>query len=311
MNTSSPRTTDRTSLKSWLAPLRVRTLPLALAGSVVAAGLAGWNGSFSWPIFLLMLITAGLLQTLSDYANDYGDFQKGTDSEHRKGPRRAMQSGVMTPAQMKIALVVISAAAFVSGVALIIVSLGFDNLLPALAFVLIGVAALGAAIKYTMGSGAYGYRALGDLAVFLFFGIASVAGGFYLYAQALPWPVLLPAIGIGGLSTGVLNLNNMRDIENDRASNKITVAVLLGPKRSVYYHYLLVVGGSLGFVAFSLVTGVSATRIVYLLGLILVGAHLVRVSTASDDSAAIDRELKPLSISALVVALLFSAAIAL
>lgn len=298
--------TSRPPLKSWFASVRVRTLPLAIAGSLVAAGLAGFYGVFSWPVFVLMILTAALLQILSDYANDYGDFEKGTDNDARKGPKRALQSGTVTKEQMKISLIVLGSLAFLSGIALIVVALGTDRLIAVLGFIVLGIAALAAAIKYTMGKGAYGYHAMGDLAVFLFFGLASVMGGFFLYAGELPAAVALPAVGIGLLSAGVLNLNNMRDVDNDRASGKTTLVVLLGSSRALVYHFALVIGGALCFLSFSALETTAPLQFLYILGFVPIVAHLARVSRVGSDHRAFDPELKPLSMATLLVAVLFS-----
>lgn len=301
--------TPRSGLAPWVASMRLRTLPLALAGSLVAGGLAKHYGVFRWPVFILMVLTAALLQILSDFANDYGDFDKGADGEARLGPKRGMQRGLITKGQMKNALFGLAIAAFCSGIALIVVSLGLSRALVALLFVALGGLAIGAALKYTMGRGAYGYRALGDLAVFLFFGIVSVCAGFYLYAHTLPWPVILPAISVGALSTAVLNLNNMRDMDSDKAVGKTTLAVLLGPRASIIYHAFLLDVGVFGLVIFSVARPVPWYSWIYLLGLVPLVFHMLRVLRIGDDRRLYDPELKRLSLIVLFITLLFAATI--
>lgn len=293
------------ALAPWFESVRWRTLPLATAGTVVAGGLALAYGVFSLPVLVLTVLTAALLQVLSDYANDYGDFEKGTDNERRTGPRRALQRGTMTKDKMRLALMVVGAATFVSGVALIVTAFGPERLWHVLAFLALGILALAAAVKYTMGRGAYGYRALGDLAVFLFFGIASVAGGFFLYDARLPVEVLLPAVALGSLATGVLNLNNMRDIDNDRDCGKTTVVVLMGARRARLYHHALVVAAMGALIAFSALTADSPLNWLYVVSFAALFAHLKRVRLAGNDHGAIDRELKPLSLVTLLVAVGF------
>ena len=223
----------------WIQACRLRTLPLAAASIIIAGGLAQQHQVFNLGIFLLSLLTALLLQILSNLANDYGDALTGADDQ-RVGPERAMQSGLISASAMKKAIVTVTIACLLSG--LLLLNLSFaDDLNHWLAFLGLGALAIVAAITYTMGKLPYGYRAMGDIAVFIFFGLLGVLGCFYLQALTLPASILLPAFSVGLLSAAVLNVNNMRDVYSDKAAKKITLVVLLGRKKAFIYHLLLIV----------------------------------------------------------------------
>jgi 1,4-dihydroxy-2-naphthoate octaprenyltransferase len=223
----------------WISALRLRTLPLATASILLAAGLAAQAGIFNVLIFSFALLTALLLQILSNLANDYGDAVSGTDNETRVGPTRAMQTGLISQSSMKKAIMLTTALCFISGLCLLVVALGSD-LKSWLLFLLFGLLAIAAAISYTMGKVPYGYYALGDLAVFIFFGLLGVVGSYYLYAHTFNWWLLLPACSVGMLSVAVLNINNIRDMYSDQAAHKITLVVLWGRKSAFIYHLFLV-----------------------------------------------------------------------
>ncbi|PJC85649.1 1,4-dihydroxy-2-naphthoate polyprenyltransferase [Vibrio sp. HA2012] len=225
------------SVSIWLEAFRPKTLPLALVSIITGSALAHANGHFSLIIMLLALITATLLQILSNLANDYGDAQKGTDNEHRLGPVRAMQQGV-TSQEMRTAIIINITVTLVSGLALVLYSL--DSLTNILTFLSLGALAVIAAIAYTVGQKPYGYLGLGDLSVFIFFGLLGVAGTFFLHTGYLDISVFIPATASGLLAAGVLNINNMRDIDNDRACGKHTFAVRLGELRAKHYHLILI-----------------------------------------------------------------------
>jgi 1,4-dihydroxy-2-naphthoate octaprenyltransferase len=228
------------NLSIWLSALRLRTLPLAASSIIVGAGIAEHQQVFNLPIFLVSLMTALLLQILSNLANDYGDFVTGTDGENRVGPERAMQTGLITHQSMKRAIIFTVGLTVISGSTLLLYALN-DDVLSWLIFLGLGLLAIVAAITYTMGKLPYGYRALGDIAVFLFFGLLGVIGSFYLYAHHFDWLLVLPASSIGLLSAAVLNINNMRDVENDSKHNKTTLVVLLGRGLAFKYHLCLII----------------------------------------------------------------------
>jgi len=227
------------NFKAWIGAFRLRTLPLAIAGIILGSLLAKSNDSFDLNITLFAILTAIFLQMLSNLANDYGDFSKGTDNDQRVGPERALQSGKINQNQMKSALILFSVLSLTSGITLLWVSFGTQKLSYAILFLLIGLSAIWAAIKYTVGKSAYGYQGLGDVFVFLFFGWVSVIGVYFLQVQSIDLPLFLPASALGLLSAGVLNLNNTRDIVNDKASGKFTLAVKLGYQNARKYQMVL------------------------------------------------------------------------
>ncbi len=226
--------------QAWLESLRPRTLPLAFASIVVGSALAWWQGVFDPVVAFLALLTAGLLQILSNLANDYGDAVKGSDKPDRIGPLRGMQKGVITQAQMKRALIITVVLICLSGFALVWVACRtFSDLL---GFLLLGLLSIIAAITYTVGTRPYGYLGLGDISVLIFFGWLSVMGTWYLQAHTLIPAIFLPATACGLLATAVLNINNLRDIDSDRINGKNTLAVRLGPERARRYHAFLLIG---------------------------------------------------------------------
>ena len=238
-------------MRTWLRAARPRTVLLSFSGVLLGAFLAFARlRSLSLPkgrsglVVLFAALTALLLQVLSNLANDYGDFKKGTDGAKRIGPQREMQSGSITESEMKRGLALTAALCLVSGALLIFVfaRLTWQELA---VFAALGLGAVLAALLYTLGKRPYGYQGLGDLFCFLFFGWTAVAGTFYLATKTLDSSVLLPASAMGFLSNAVLNINNMRDYENDRASGKNSLVVKLGLKRAFVYHCSLIVGAFL------------------------------------------------------------------
>lgn len=226
--------------KSWLLAARLRTLPLSVSGIITGTAIAVKDHFFNTWIFALALLTTLGFQILSNFANDYGDGVKGTDNEDRIGPKRAMQSGLLTAKQLKNGMIITVIFTLIIATLLIYVAFGKENWSYMLLFFVLGIISVIAAIKYTVGKSAYGYKALGDVFVFLFFGLLAVLGSYFLYSKNLYFILVLPAITVGLLSTAVLNLNNMRDSESDKKVNKITIPVLLGKEKSKNYHYFLI-----------------------------------------------------------------------
>lgn len=298
-------------MKHWLQAFRLRTLPLAVSSIVVGSALGYfadiWRysgpSSFKPAVLLLALITAVLLQILSNLANDLGDHEQGTDNADRVGPQRAVQSGMITPAQMKRAMVICGLLAFISGIVLITVALGFT--MKTWIFLALGLLAIGAAVKYTFGKNPYGYGGLGDISVFLFFGIVGVAGTFYLHSGGLHWAVLLPATAFGMLSTGVLNVNNMRDIANDAASGKRTLVVRIGSRYAKLYQTGLIVIGLCCLICFSAFIDWSFYQWLFLLAAPGFIIHLKKVWTTIEPRD-LDPQLKVLAMGTFLTALLFS-----
>lgn len=232
-------------IKSWIEASRLKTLPLALASPLMGSFLAWSEGSFQWMVFILATSTTLLLQILSNLANDYGDFASGADNEHRIGPRRLVQSGMITPRQMKRGILINILLALVSGLLLIGYGASGKDMVIILLFMILGIGAIVAAIKYTVGNNPYGYKGLGDISVFLFFGLIGVLGTHFLHTGTFNIWHALPAAAIGLLSAGVLNLNNLRDYESDKRANKKTLVVWMGSHYARYYHLALIIASAI------------------------------------------------------------------
>lgn len=243
---------QKISLSTWLAASRLRTLPLALSVVFVGQALALKNQKFDGLIFSLALLTTILLQVLSNLANDYGDFKNGADNHNRIGPSRAVQSGLISPSAMRKAVIFLSIAAFLSGIGLLVAAR--NNITQQHFFMLIGlgIVAIAAALFYTAGKKPYGYAGLGDISVFLFFGLLGVVGNFFLQVGFLRLNIFLPAFAFGALSVMVLNLNNMRDIHNDAEAGKKTIPVRLGSSKAKIYHIGLFVFAFLSLIIYSI-----------------------------------------------------------
>ncbi|WP_312691541.1 1,4-dihydroxy-2-naphthoate polyprenyltransferase [Kosakonia sp.] len=238
--------------QAWLESLRPKTLPLAFAAIIVGTVLAWWQGFFDPLVALLALVTAGLLQILSNLANDYGDAVKGSDKPDRIGPLRGMQKGAISLAQMKRALMVIIALSCISG--LLLVTAATQTMTDFVGFLILGGLSIVAAITYTVGKRPYGYIGLGDVSVLVFFGWLSVIGSWYLQTHMLIPAVILPATACGLLATAVLNINNLRDIDSDRDNGKNTLVVRLGPINARRYHAGLLAGALLCLALFNLLS---------------------------------------------------------
>lgn len=272
-----PTSTTISRKQAWIESLRPKTLPLGVIAIVTGSALTYLTGNFKWPVALLALITAGLLQILSNLANDYGDAVKGSDTAERIGPLRGMQKGVITQADMKKALKLNIAAICLSGLLLIIVACEKPE--DAFGFLALGLVAIVAAITYTVGKKPYGYLGLGDISVLIFFGWLSVIGTYYLQANTFNIITVLPATACGLLSVAVLNINNMRDIENDIKAGKNTLAVRLGPQGARIYHAIIIIVAILCLVMFKLtyLSGWSGWLFLFAVPMLL--NHLRRVVT--------------------------------
>lgn len=293
------------SVKTWLKAFRLRTLPLSLSGILVGSTIAGMQGAWDGAIFSWALLTTLCFQILSNLANDLGDSQKGTDNAQRIGPMRAVQSGEISVEAMKRAVLIASVLSFVSAGMLIYTSLPNLSSGKVWMYVVLAVLCVAAAITYTVGKNAYGYLGLGDLFVFLFFGFVSVLGVYGLYAA--PWDswLLFPASTIGLLSAAVLNLNNMRDQQNDAQSGKLTLVVQLGPNRAKVYHALLII---VSFAALTLYIGRLQQPVLFiaLLPFVILLFHL-RKAMQVTDFRAFDPELKKVALSTFFISVLFLA----
>lgn len=292
------------SLKSWIKAARLRTLPLAVSGILMGAALSFFVGKFNLNVTLLAIVTALFIQIFSNFANDYGDSQKGTDNHQRVGPKRTVQSGEITPKQMKTGMIVLIILSLASGIWLVFEGTKGLSLQVFGIYIALGILALIAAFKYTAGSNPYGYAGFGDVAVFLFFGILPVVGTYFLNTHQLSAEIFLPALSIGFFSTGVLNLNNMRDIENDRNSGKNTVVVRMGSAKSKIYHSWLILTGLLMSVIFIAMNGKSTLQWLFLLSFPLFLNDLIQISKITTPKK-FDPFLKKLSLATLLFTVLF------
>ncbi|WP_165040446.1 1,4-dihydroxy-2-naphthoate octaprenyltransferase [Dysgonomonas sp. ZJ709] len=241
------------SIFSWVSALRPRTLFLAVATAICGSSMAFSTGKFDITVCILTILIATILQLLSNMANDLGDYQQGTDiTGERVGPKRTVQSGAITPQQMKRGIYIVIGLAAIVGSLLIYIALQFMDIKYILIFLGLGLAAIVAAIKYTTGKNPYGYKGLGDLFSFIFFGPVPVVGTYFLHTHALDFRAWLPAIGLGFLSAAVLNINNMRDLENDKKSGKVTIPVRIGLDKAKLYHSILTIGSLACFVGYGI-----------------------------------------------------------
>ena len=292
-------------MKHWIQAARLRTLPLSVSGIIVGSFYAMSQALFNWNIVILALLTTLGFQVLSNFANDYGDGIKGTDNEDRVGPKRAIQSGVISPKQMKNALIITSLLTLLSAIALIYVAFKDHNLLFSFIYLLLGILAIASAIRYTVGNSAYGYRGFGDLFVFIFFGLVSTLGIYFMFAKEMDWLLILPATSIGFLSVAVLNLNNMRDEESDRKSNKNTIVVKMGASNAKFYHYFLIISAMILIVGFSYFKDFTFDQYLYAIAFFPLLKHLKTVYTNKNPKE-LDPELKKVALSTFALSVLLS-----
>ncbi len=288
----------------WIKSFRLRTLPLALS-SVILGSLLAYNKGFFKPAVLVgAVLTTLFLQILSNLANDYGDTVHGVDNQERKGPKRSLQSGEITLKEMKWGIVVFAILSLCSGIWLLVK--GLEGLMTPSFFILLalGLVAIAAALKYTIGKKPYGYMGLGDIAVFTFFGLTGVMGTYFLQSQQVTLAECLPAVSIGLLSTGVLNLNNLRDMENDRASGKKTIVVLLGAKKGKVYHALLISIALISALFYTFMNDYQPSQLIYFITFPLFIRNAIVVFKCRDLST-LDPELKKLAIATLLFSLTF------
>jgi 1,4-dihydroxy-2-naphthoate octaprenyltransferase len=291
------------NLKPWLSAIRPRTLPLSISGIIIGTCFAHYNGFFNGMVMIFAILTTISLQILSNLANDYGDGIKGTDNNNRVGPERAIQSGEITPSQMfeaiKINILIIILLVFL----LIYNAFGQNHFLYTLIFIGIAGLSVYAAMNYTIGKSAYGYKGLGDVFVFIFFGFVSVVGSYFLYTKQLDHHVFLPAITVGLLSVGVLNLNNMRDIDSDRLSNKITLAVKLGKKKAKMYHLTLISLAIIISLVFAILYYSSLFNFLFVIVYIPLIIHMNKIAKAQTPND-FDSQLKVLALTTFAFSLL-------
>ncbi len=297
-------------LKAWIRASRLRTLPLAFSCSLMGSFAAWHDGAFSPAVFWMALITTLFLQVLSNLANDYGDSVNGADNILRVGPARTVQSGAISREEMKSAVILTSILAFMSGIILIGAGIGFSFSPGWLAFLGLGLLALAAAITYTAGSKPYGYVGLGDLFVFLFFGLTGVMGTYFLHTQTLNADILLPATAVGFLSTAVLNLNNMRDVQGDALSGKNTLVVKFGSKTAAWYHAFLILGALIALIVWTLLNYRHPAQFVFIITMLFFVPHISLVFR-NKVPAELDPQLKKLALTTFLTVILFGLALML
>ena len=289
------------NIKPWIQAARLRTLPLSVSGIIVGSAYAYHQGFSDWRIVVLALLTTLGLQVLSNYANDYGDGVKGTDA-NRIGEKRLVAAGIISAKQMKRAVLITANITFILALGLIYIAFGKENFVLSLIFILLGISSIGAAIKYTVGKGAYGYSGFGDVFVFVFFGWVSVIGSNFLFTHSIDWKLFLPASSIGLLSVAVLNLNNMRDIENDTIAGKNTLVVKMGLHWAKKYQEACIAMASILFIVFCIVVKVSAIPVLIINIPLLLHIGKIKKSEKYED---FDPELKKVALSTFALSILF------
>jgi 1,4-dihydroxy-2-naphthoate octaprenyltransferase len=293
-------------LNAWISAARPKTLPLALSSTTLGSLLAAADHTFNWSVFILASLATVLLQILSNLANDYGDFMNGKDMADRIGPQRMVQSGQITPQHMVKALVVLIAVTLITGTGLILVGTNGVGVSSTICCFLMGIAAIIAALKYTVGKNPYGYRGLGDVSVFIFFGLVGTIGTYYLHTHNPKFDLILPAASIGLLSTGVLNLNNLRDEQSDRQAKKRTLVIIIGSSRAKIYHLMLLVTAVITGLAYTILNFRSGFQFLFLLPLPLLLQNIKTVFRYTRPIE-LNAELMKLSVSTLLFSITFGA----
>lgn len=286
-------------MKNWLSAARPRTLPLSLSSILMGSFLAASVGQFNWLIFAFCCLTTIALQVLSNFANDYGDTQNGADLAGRVGPQRAVQSGAITPKQMLNGIIVLAIVCLIFGISLLYFAFKDASTDEFLGFLGLGLLCMLAAYTYTAGKKPYGYAGLGDISVLIFFGLVGVLGSNYLYTKTFDWLNLLPALSCGFFATGVLNINNIRDIESDTRAGKKTIPARLGRETAIRYHWFLLIAGMASILLFSMLK--EQYIILYVLCFPLFFINGIKVSKLPNP----DPMLKQMSLSTLAFVLLF------
>jgi 1,4-dihydroxy-2-naphthoate octaprenyltransferase len=295
--------------QAWISALRLRTLPLALASIGMGSFLAAADHVFRLEVLVWAGLTTIFLQILSNLANDYGDSVNGADSEHRIGPERAVQSGVISIGEMKIGILTFVLLSLVSGIILLSETVGLGTSL-FYWFLGFGVLSITAAYTYTAGNRPYGYAGFGDIMVLIFFGVLGVGGSYFLYALQIDYIIILPAISMGTLATGVLNINNIRDIDADTKAGKNTIPVRFGKKNAIIYHWLLIIIAIISAAAYIFLQGTSIYNLIWLPGLPLLFVNGYKVATTPLQKD-LDPYLKQLALSTLLFMITFGLAIVL
>jgi len=291
----------QTKKEAWLHAVRLRTLPLALASIFAGSFLAAYKSVFRWEILLFASLTTIFLQILSNLSNDYGDTIHGADNQDRQGPMRAVQSGLISLPEMKKAMYLFGVLALVSG--LILLYLAVQDWILFGIFLGFGLTAIWASISYTSGSNPYGYAGLGDISVFIFFGLLGVYGTYFLHSLAWDDSVIWIGIALGLFSAAVLNINNIRDIESDTTAGKRSIPVRIGKKAAIIYNWFLILGGNYCLLIFAFITQewTSLVALAVFPLMIRIGINVQR----GKNSQEIDPNLKKMALSTLVWVILY------
>ena len=289
-------------IQYYLESFRLRTLPVSIAGVIMGSFLSSADGYSHIDLFIWALLTTLCLQILSNVSNELGDLQKGTDNEERLGPIRSVQRGVLTAKNLVGMVLIFIGLSATFGLGLIWSAFHSLSSPESLLMMILGVLAMLASIKYTYGKNAYGYIGLGDFFVFLFFGIVSVAGIYFLSTQRLSPDIFLPAASVGLMSVAVLNVNNIRDMENDARFKKKTMAVRMGEKGAKIYHLLLITTAFLLMIIFSVLQGKNIISYFYLLSIPIFINHLKKVFQGKGEN--LDVQLKVQALATLLFAFL-------
>lgn len=299
---------------AWIHAFRLRTLPLSFSGIIFGSFIAYNDGIWNPLIFAFAMLTTVLFQILSNLANDLGDTLKGTDNVDRVGPTRAVQSGKISIREMKNGVIIFSFLSIISAVALIYFSSAGKGISFFIFYIILALLSIFAAITYTIGKKAYGYHGLGDIFVFIFFGLVSTVGVYNLYPETIDfasfkWTILLPATSIGLLSVAVLNLNNMRDRINDQKVGKKTLVVKMGGDVAKFYHGALIVF-SIVMTVIYLVYFMDANKWFFMLlfPALMLMFHVRKVMETTSEKA-FDPELKVVSLTTFAASIFFAIAI--
>lgn len=286
----------------YISAMRLRTLPLSLSGVSLGLLLAVSDYHVSWAVALSTAVTAVLLQILSNVSNELGDALKGTDTSLRNGPLYGITSGRLTARELKVMIWIYALLSAASGLVMIRLSYGTLLCLDAFVFMILGFAAISSAMKYTLGKSPYGYRGLGDIYVFVFFGVVAVLGSYLVAAHTIPsWYMVLPAVSIGAFSVAVLNVNNIRDMETDRAT-RVTLPLKMGETWAKVYQTALVLTGWAAMCGYAFSRMYSLWHYLFVLTLPLFIWHLAGVWRGRGH--ALDRMLPLLVVSTFLFAVL-------
>jgi 1,4-dihydroxy-2-naphthoate polyprenyltransferase len=295
---------SKLNMKHWISAARPRTLPLALSSILMGSFLAAGSHAFSWTIFGLAVLTTTFLQILSNFANDYGDTVSGVDNVERTVATRAVQTGAITREQMTRAIILMSFLSFITGALLIYEGLKDTSTQTIITFFGLGILAIIAAITYTVGKRPYGYMGFGDISVLIFFGWVGVLGTYFLYTHEVNLLMFLPATSCGLFAVGVLNINNIRDIDSDIKTGKNSIPVRLGKDKAVIYHWFLLIGGFICAVIYSLLNHSEILNWIFLITLPL----LIKVGmgvSKGQTPAQIDPFLKVMALTTLLFVITF------